>query len=103
MLNRYLIVMFSALIGGCEPEQSKSPTEKLVDEFRDDAYTCEVLNTATMNGPYSLTCEKAGHTVTVHFPNGGYISGALVGASKNMLEFSATDSRSNEWRITISR
>lgn len=90
-------------IGGCERESEKTQEEKIVKGFPDGTYTCEVINITASNGPYALACDKSGDTVIVHFPNGGHISGGLVGATEELIEFSANDSRSNEWYIKISR
>lgn len=101
--SRYALSLAALSIFGCESEAPKTAEEKFLDEFPDGTYTCEVVNATASNGPYTLNCDKSGHTVVVNFPNGGHISGGLVGATKGVLEFAADDSRNNEWHITISR
>ena len=39
----------------------------------DGEHDCTATNTTKGNGPYTLTCEKEGDEITIHFPNGGFI------------------------------
>lgn len=69
----------------------------------DGAYSCEVVNNSTGNGPYSLECTVAGGAVTIQFSNGGYINGTIDIEGPGPYEGEATDSRGNSWSIMIDR
>lgn len=80
-------------VDGTAPET----TERLVD----GTHPCEATNDSTGNGPYSVECTVSGDSVTIHFPNGGYIIGTIDASGPKPYEGSAVDSRGNSWSVTI--
>lgn len=81
-------------------EESKAPTE-----LRDGTYSCEAMNETRSNGPYSLSCDKSGDELVIHFDNGGYISADIdsqITQDGSSWEIDATHSeRGDSWHLTI--
>lgn len=60
--------------GGGPSYYAPPPDYAGTGEKPDGTYDCTVSNLTRGYGPYSLSCEKDGDDVTIHFNNGGYIT-----------------------------
>lgn len=100
-------LLVASLFAGCvesthdgdeEVDGTASETKK---RLVDGMHPCEATNESTGNGPYSLECTVSGDSVTIHFSNGGYISGTIDASGSGPYEGSVVDSRGNSWSVTI--
>lgn len=73
-------------------------------ELDDGSYSCQAINATRGNGPYTLSCDKLGDTVTIHFDNGGYVEIDIDSQERDgegSWIVSGTDSRGDTWTLNI--
>lgn len=81
-----------------------STAEEPATSLGDGSYSCEASNDTRGNGPYTLSCNKSGNTVTIHFDNGGYVEIDIDSQERDgegSWDLSGSDSRGDTWTVSI--
>ena len=93
--------------GSSSTTTAESAEQQRPITLQDGSYACEVMNTTRGNGPYTLSCDKSGDDITIHFNNGGYITldvDSQESADGSTWELEGTNAQTGEsWQVTINQ